>query len=55
MIAIFPWIAALIGLLLFVIPGVPPKLQRVGEILLFAGILVAVFTLAGHTVRLAPG
>ncbi len=51
MIAYLALVIALVGLLLFVLAS-NPKLVRVGEILLFCGVLVFTWTLGNKTVRL---
>ena len=50
-IAIVPIVAALIGLLTYVLAA-SPKASEIGRILFSCGVLVALFTAASHTIRL---
>lgn len=50
-IVIWPLLAAFLGLVLYLVAS-KPEVKRVGEILLFAGILVTLFVVATHVVRI---
>ena len=49
MIALVPVLAIILGVLLYVVPA-SPKLAELGRILYAAGVLVLLYSLAGHTV-----
>lgn len=51
-IAPVPLIAALIGLLMFVLAKSNMDVKRIGELLMFAGMLVTLLSVAGHVVHL---
>lgn len=46
-----PALVCLIGLLLWVIPGVPPKLSDAGKIMFAAGLLVTLFVVARNVIK----
>jgi hypothetical protein len=51
MIALVPVLAIILGVLLYVVPA-SPKLAELGRILYAAGVLVLLYSLAGHTVSI---
>jgi len=51
LVAYLPLLVAIIGLLVYVLAS-NAKAVEIGRLLFFAGILVTVLTLQGHTVRL---
>jgi Na+/phosphate symporter len=53
MIAIVPLVFALVGVLMYALCS-SSKLQEIGRLLFFAGVLVMCFALAHHSVRVFP-
>lgn len=51
LIAIAPLLAAVVGLLIFVLAA-NPKLNKIGEHLMWTGMLVTLYVLANHVVRI---
>jgi len=51
MIAIWPAVVLIAGVLLYVLPT-NAKLQEIGRLMFACGLLVLTFTIAGHTLRL---
>lgn len=52
MIAIFPLVVLIVGLLIYFAAAANPKLAEVGRLMFACGLLVLCFSLAGKTLRL---
>ncbi len=51
--ALYPALACLLGLIVYLAAKPDqPRLARLGELTFFAGLLVTLFTLAAHTIKL---
>lgn len=51
-IATVPLIVLLLGLVMYLVPTQNTKINEIGRILFFCGVLVSVYIAAGHVVRL---